>query len=173
MNAKSKRALMIGGGALAIVGLLWYASQPTGEAQQMGGTIGGGGAPQITTPADGANYALDFPNINIPAMPTMPTYMLMNPMDYLSGYQDDPVVIDGGANWYSSTMGKKAQNIAQYEAIYGTIPSASGDDEPTYADVNRAARKANNAATGATTTKKEDKLSRDAQNELTESGVWH
>ena len=79
MKEAKKRKLMLGAGALTIIGLIWYASAGAAQSENQRGTVGGGYSPFITTETtttepsqtgEGTSYSVQFPTVTIPPMPT-------------------------------------------------------------------------------------------------------
>ena len=89
MKEKDKKTLLVGAGAVALLGLAVYASQGSGGAEPLnlggGGGVAGGGMPAVLAGGvDGTGagtgeapvtYSVVFPDVKIPAMPvyTPPT----------------------------------------------------------------------------------------------------
>ena len=83
MKVKDKKTLLVGAGAVALLGLAVYASQGSGGAEPLnlggGGGVAGGGMPAILAGGvDGTGegtgqapvtYSVVFPDVKIPAMP--------------------------------------------------------------------------------------------------------
>lgn len=100
MKEAKKRKLMLGAGALTIIGLIWYASAGAAQSENQNGTVGGGYSPPIITTepsqtGEGTSYAVQFPTITIPTMPTYTAPVLPS--------------FDSG-DYYTTTGTKKSQN---------------------------------------------------------------
>lgn len=88
MKEAKKRKLMLGAGALTIIGLIWYASTGAAQSESQNGTVGGGYSPSITTESittepsqtgEGPSYSVQFPTVTLPPMPTYPDPVLPSP----------------------------------------------------------------------------------------------
>ena len=101
MKEKDKKTLLVGAGAVALLGLAVYASQGSGGAEPLnlggGGGVAGGGMPAVLAGGvDGTGegtgqqapvtYSVAFPDVKIPAMPVY----------------TPPVSTGGGGDYYPS-----------------------------------------------------------------------
>lgn len=66
----TNKNLMLGAGAVALLGLAWMMSAGGGDDETLSGSVGGGGMPTVSKKDDGAVYNVAFPDVVLPAMPT-------------------------------------------------------------------------------------------------------
>lgn len=88
MKEKDKKTLLVGAGAVALLGLAVYASRGSGRDEPLnlggGGGVAGGGMPAVLAGGvDGTGegtgqaevtYNVAFPDVQVPAMPAIPVY---------------------------------------------------------------------------------------------------